>query len=87
MKLRPVALGCSIGVLWCVMMFLTTWLSYFTGYAKLFLEMFMGIYPGYTITPLGSLLALIYGFIDGFVFGAVTGWLYNRFSKGSRAQI
>jgi hypothetical protein len=63
------------------MMFLTTWISIYTGYASRFLEIFTGIYPGYSVTPLGSLLVLPYGFIDGFVFGAAIGWLYNRFSK------
>jgi hypothetical protein len=81
MKLRPLALGLAIGVFWGVMMFLMTWVSYYTGYAELFLKAFTQIYPGYTVTPAGSALVLVYGFIDGFVFGAGIGWLYNRFSK------
>ena len=81
MKLKPLALGLAIGAFWGAMMFLTTWVSIYTGYAKQFLEIFTGIYPGYSVTPLGSLLVLPYGFIDGFVFGAGIGWLYNRFSK------
>jgi hypothetical protein len=81
MKLRPLALGLAIGIFWGVMMFLTTWLCIYTGYGRLFLEAFMGLYPGYSITPAGSLLVLVYGFIDGFVFGAGIGWLYNRFAK------
>ncbi len=81
MKLRPLALGLSIGVFWGVMMFLTTWFCIFTGYAREFLLIFIGIYPGYSITPVGSLIVLPYGFVDGFVFGAAVGWLYNRFSR------
>jgi hypothetical protein len=80
MKLRPLALGLAIGVFWGAMMFLTTWLSIFTGYASGFLEIFTGIYPGYSVSPVGSLIVLPYGFVDGFVFGAVVGWLYNKFS-------
>jgi uncharacterized protein involved in cysteine biosynthesis len=81
MKLKPLALGLAIGAFWAAMMFLTTWVSIYTGYAKQFLEIFTEIYPGYSVTPLGSLLVLPYGFVDGFVFGAGVGWLYNRFSK------
>ncbi len=82
MKLKPLALGLAAGIFWSLMMFVTTWISYYTGYAELFLKAFTGIYPGYTITPAGSLLVLVYGFIDGFVVGAAVGWLYNLFAKG-----
>lgn len=52
MKLKPLALGLSLGVVWCGALFLTTGLSYFTGYGKLFLDVLAGsIYPGYLISP------------------------------------
>jgi hypothetical protein len=66
MRLKPVALGIAIGAVWGVSLFITTWISYYTGYGKLFLEVLaQSIYPGYTITPLGSFLGLLYGFLDG----------------------
>jgi hypothetical protein len=80
MKLRSLALGISLGTVWGTALFLTTWLSYFTGYARLFLEALPGsLYPGYTISPHGSLVALLYGFVDLLVMGLISGWLYNRF--------
>jgi hypothetical protein len=82
MKLRPVALGLSLGIIWASVLFMTTWLSYLTGYAKLFLDVLAGsIYPGYTISPLGSVLVFVYGFIDLFVMGSLVGWIYNRITK------
>jgi hypothetical protein len=36
------------------------------------------IYPGYSISPGGSFLGLIYGFLDGFIAGAVIAWIYNK---------
>ena len=81
MKLNPAALGLSLGILWGVILFLTTWLSYFTGYGSLFLRTLAGsIYPGYSISPAGSILGLLYGFADLFITGALAGWLYNRIS-------
>jgi len=41
------------------------------------------VYPGYAISGLGSLIGLVYGFIDGAVCGALFGWLYNLFSGGA----
>lgn len=82
MRLKPVALGMGLGIVWGLALFMTTWLSYLTGYGKLFLDVFAGsIYPGYTISPLGSVLGLIYGFLDLFIMGSLVGWIYNRFAK------
>jgi hypothetical protein len=80
MKLKPFALGLSLGIVWGGALFITTWLSYFTGYGKLFLYSVAGsIYPGYTISPVGSFLGLVYGFTDLLIMGLLVGWIYNRF--------
>lgn len=82
MKLRPVALGVALGSVWGVSLFITTWMSYYTGYGRLFLEVLaQSIYPGYTITPLGSFLGLLYGFADGFISAALIGYIYNKLVK------
>lgn len=79
MKLKPIALGISLGTVWGSALFITTWLSYFTGYGKSFLEVIaVSIYPGYTISPLGSFLGLFYGFIDFMIVGTLIGWIYNK---------
>jgi hypothetical protein len=81
-KLRPFALGVALGSVWGVSLFITTWISYYTGYGRLFLEVLaQSIYPGYTITPLGSFLGLVYGFADGFVSAALIGYIYNKVVK------
>ena len=35
------------------------------------------IYRGFSITPLGSLIGLVYALADGFVGGLIFAWLYN----------
>lgn len=35
------------------------------------------VYRGYSISPIGSILGLIWGFFDGLVGGAIFAWLYN----------
>ncbi len=79
MKLRPIALGIGLGTVWGVSLFITTWVSYFTGYGRLFLEVLaQSIYPGYTISPFGSILGLFYGFLDGLISGFFIAWIYNK---------
>ncbi len=79
MKLKPFALGTSLGIVWGGALFLTTWLCFLTGYGEAFLDAMPGsIYPGYSISPWGSILGLLYGFLDLFIMGSITGWLYNK---------
>jgi hypothetical protein len=79
MKFRPLALGLSLGIVWGSALFVTTWLSYFTGYGRLFLEaLAVSLYPGYTISPGGSFIGLLYGFLDLFIMGTILGWIYNK---------
>lgn len=82
MRLKPFALGISFGAVWGGSLFITTWLSHYTGYARLFLEaLAQSIYPGYTISPLGSFLGLFYGFFDGFISASLVGLIYNKIAK------
>lgn len=81
MKIKPLALGLSLGIVWGFALFVTTLLCYFTGYGKLLLDVLAGsIYPGYSISPLGSLLGFVYGSIDLTIMGTLVGWLYNKFA-------
>lgn len=82
MKIKPLAFGTALGLVWGASVFITTWLSYYTGYGKLFLEVLaQSIYPFYTITPLGSFIGLVGGFIDGLVSGALIICIYNLLAE------
>lgn len=34
-------------------------------------------YPGYCVSPLGSVIGLLWGFVDGLICGAIFAVLYN----------
>lgn len=55
----------------------TTLISVHIGYAAEFLNCMTSIYPGYAISPMGSLIGLVYGLLDGFVDLYLIAWLYN----------
>jgi hypothetical protein len=87
MRLKPVALGVALGLFWGIILFASTWLCIYTGYARLFLvNVVASLYPGYTINPAGSFVGLAYGFADGFASAAVLGWLYNKFSGADERE-
>jgi hypothetical protein len=81
MKLNVRAIALSAGIIWALLIFLFTWWLYVRQISVGQPTLVGKIYPFFTISPLGSLLGLIYGFIDGLVVGAAFAWLYNRLRK------
>jgi len=81
MKLNAKAFAMASGVIWGLLMFVTTLFAAMNGYATDFLLVMASVYPGFSLTYMGAFIGAIYGFIDGFIGGWVFAWLYNRFLK------
>jgi hypothetical protein len=86
MKLNVKSLSITCGLVWGVALFLLTWWIIIfdgaTGEAT-----FIGrVYRGYSISPTGSLIGLVWAFVDGLIFGAIFAWLYNLVSSHSQRQ-
>jgi len=78
MKLNVKAFALACGILWGLGLFgLTWWIIAFDG-ATGERTLIGQCYRGYTISPTGSLIGLVWGLADGLVGGAVLAWLYNR---------
>jgi hypothetical protein len=77
MKLNVKSFALACGILWglCVF-FITWWIISFEGITNE-ITMLGRFYRGYKISPLGSLLGLLWGFFDGLIGGAIFAWLYN----------
>lgn len=75
LDVRAFALTCGI-VGGLGLFLLTWWIMAFDG-ASGDPTIIGRIYRGYTISPEGSIVGLIWAFFDGMVGGAVFGWLYN----------
>ena len=77
MKLNVRAFALAFALWWGVGIFLLTWwviaLSGATGEPTPLGR----IYIGYEISPLGSIIGLGWGAIDGLIGGAIFAWLYN----------
>lgn len=77
MKLDVKALALAGGMFWGVGLFLVTWwIIAFDGvsYEPTFIAR---LYRGYSISPAGSVIGLVWGFFDGLFTGAIFAWLYN----------
>jgi len=71
----------SAGIIWGLVIFVTTIISVATGYGKPYLEAYGSLHPGYSISILGAFIGLVYAFICAFVGIYILIWLYNRFEK------
>jgi hypothetical protein len=77
MRLNIKAFALTCGLIWGFGLFLLTWwIIAFEG-ASGDLTFIGRIYRGYSLSPTGSFIGLIWALIDGFIGGAVFAWLYN----------
>lgn len=78
MKFDIKAFALSFGLIWGFgLFFLTWWIIAFDGSSTD--PTFIGhIYRGYSVTPLGSVIGLVWAFFDGLIGAAIFAWLYNR---------
>jgi len=87
MRLNVKAMALTAAILWGLGLFAITWWLIILGHGdvKIF---FNRVYPGYQVTPLGSLIGLVWAFVDGLVCGAIFAWVYNVFlPKETKTEI
>jgi len=77
MKLNVKAFALTFGLVWGFGLFvLPWWIIAFdgsTGEPTLIGR----LYRGYSISPAGSFIGLVWAFVDGLIIGAIFAWLYN----------
>ncbi len=80
MKLNVKAFALTCGICWGLgLFFLTWWIIAFEGATGA--STFIGhLYRGFSISPAGSFIGLMWAFADGLIGGAIFAWLYNLIS-------
>ena len=81
MKLNIKAFSLALGLFWGVGLFLITWWMIVNNGITHQTLMIGKIYIGYDVSPLGSIIGMIWGFFDGIIGGAIFAWLYNLISE------
>lgn len=81
---RAAALAC--GLTWGFgVFFLAWWLMLFEG-ATGEPTLVGRIYRGFSLSPSGSVIGLLWGFADGAAGGAVLAWLYNALRRRAKPE-
>jgi hypothetical protein len=77
MRLNIKAFALACGLIWGFGLFaLTWWIIAFEG-ATGDVTIIGRLYRGYSVSPVGSLIGLLWAFADGLVGGLIFAWLYN----------
>ena len=81
MNLNIKAMAIAFGLVWGISIFVITWyIILLEGPSDT--TTFIGkFYIGYSLTPVGSLIGLMWGIIDGAIGGVMFAWLYNKFNN------
>lgn len=84
MKLNVKAFALTCALIWGLGLFLLTWwIILFEGSTHD--VTFIGrLYRGFNISPLGSVIGLIWAFVDAGIGGALFAWLYNLIAAASQ---
>lgn len=78
MKLNVRAFALTCGLVWGLGLFLLTWWIIALNKGATGEVPFLGqVYRGYNISPLGSVIGLVWALADGAIGGAIFAWLYN----------
>jgi hypothetical protein len=77
MKFNISAFATAFGIWWGGGIFFLTWWLIFTGNLTGGAGAILQLYPGYSVTAIGSVIGLAWGFVDGLVCGGILAWLYN----------
>ena len=80
MRLNVLAFALAFGLWWGAGVFPATWWLVIVGSSAQMPMMLDAFYPGYSVSPVGSIVGLVYGMICGAICGAILAWLYNFFA-------
>ena len=86
MKLDVKALALACGLLWGLGLFFVTWWVILFDGASGDPTIIARVYRGYSLSPVGSVIGLLWAFFDGLIGGAVVAWLYNLIAARGTTQ-
>lgn len=78
-SLGVVSFGLAVGVTSAILVFLLGLAAALFGWGVALAAILSSLYIGFGPTFVGSITGAVWAFVDGFVFGLLIAWFYNRF--------
>lgn len=86
MRLSVKAFALTCGIIWAIGLFILTWWIIAFGGATGETTFIGRVYLGYRISPVGSVIGLVWAFVDGLIAGAVFAWLHNLIATRTSSE-
>ncbi len=77
--LGVISFGLALAVVSAGFTFLLGLMAAFFGWGVELAQVMSSLYIGFSPTFVGTIAGAVWAFADGFVFGILVAWLYNRF--------
>lgn len=84
MKLDVKAFALTCALVWGFGLFALTWWMIAFGGSTGEPTLIGRLYLGYSVSPKGSLIGLVWAFFDALIGGMIFAWLYNRITSFGR---
>ena len=82
LKLSPLAMGLSLGIIWSLSFLSFCILSIYFGYGIGVVNALSALYIGFDITTtVGILIGVAWSFLDAFLGGVILAFIYNLFAR------
>jgi len=76
-RLHAIGFGVAMGLLWSICVMIMALIAMTGDWGAEFVRWLGSLYIGYDASISGAFVGLAWGFVDGFVCGAILAWLYN----------
>ncbi len=76
-RLSACALGLAMGVLSAVFVLVIALLAHFMQYGQEWVSLASSLYIGFSVSPVGILIGVLWAFVEGYVLGFLLACLYN----------
>jgi len=76
-KVDWINLGLAFGTTWALGVFFLGLMAWLVGWGTALVDAISSVYVGFAATGLGSVIGLFWGFVDGFIGGAIFAFVYN----------
>ena len=85
--LGVISFGLALGTAWAIGVVLLTVVAGLFGWGVALAAVLQSLYLGYGPSFVGDIAGAVWGFVDGFLFGILIAWLYNRFLLTRQLQL
>lgn len=85
MKLNVKAFALTFAIVWGAALFMATWWIILLDGSSDGPTAIGSLYRGYSITPTGSFIGLVWALVDGLIGGAIFAWIYNWFVSRAKS--